>query len=249
MLSLTIPGNNRIAWGARIAGACLLCAGCACFAAAGQTPAGPALGTQQAHRGETPLPGNGPAASHDPADIAATPAEPAALPPPAPVPARVVLNAGRLTVDANDSDLGSILKDVAASSGMTIEGLDKSARVFGHYGPGTPCDVLTELLDGTGYNFVMVGGANGQAPRQLVLSAQSHSSQHAHAAAASADEDDDDSSDGGYQQPLGPGAIENVPPQPSSDEQERMQQHMENLQRMRQILEQQQQQQQENGPQ
>jgi hypothetical protein len=186
-------------------------------------------------------------------------ANPAPAPAPAPmippnpsdtaaIPARVTLIGGKLTVDANNSDLQSILQDVARSSGMTIDGRSQGKRVFGVYGPGTPRDVLTDLLAGSGYNFMMLGGANGSVPSQLVLTAQGSappSKPNGSAAAASDDSDADD------QEPLGPGAIAHPRPQESDDidNQTRAQQHLQNLQDMHDRLEQQQQQQQQNNPQ
>ena len=158
-------------------------------------------------------------------------------------PPHVNLNGGTLTVEANNSDLSTILKDVAAASGMTIDGLNKSARVFGVYGPGTPRDVLTDLLSDTGYNFLMVGGANGTVPRELVLTAQNSNSLPPAASAPSAPSASDDAnSDADYQEPLGPGAIAHPAPEPPDDPQARVQQRLQNLQMMRQQLNQQQQQ-------
>src|SRR5580693_8019283 len=56
----------------------------------------------------------------------------------APKPPQVTLDAGTLTIDANNSDLSTIIEKVAHESGMTVDGLDKSGRVFGVYGPGAP---------------------------------------------------------------------------------------------------------------
>jgi hypothetical protein len=136
---------------------------------------------------------------------AATTVQPSAQPAPAPSaaapslldkpaqPATVTLNGGRLSVTANNSSLTDILHQLASASGMTIDGLDKDTRVFGTYGPGDPRDILSSLLDGAGYNVMMVGGTASGTPRQLLLSARSD----APAAAAQAssrrtvDQDDD----------------------------------------------------------
>lgn len=160
-------------------------------------------------------------------------------------PARVTLTGGTLTVDANNSDLESILQDVARSSGMTIEGSSQGKRVFGVYGPGTPREVLTDLLAGSGYNFMMLGGANGAVPTQLVLTAQGSAPPVKPGNAAAAPSDDPDAD---YQEPLGPGAIAHPRPQESEDidNQTRAQQHLQNLQHMHDLLQQQQQQQQNN---
>lgn len=86
-------------------------------------------------------------------------------------PAAVTLRNGKLTVEANNSDLTQILRDLANISGMTINGLGKGPRIFGVYGPGNSRDVLTALLLGSGYNFIMVGGAVDGTPRELLLTA------------------------------------------------------------------------------
>jgi hypothetical protein len=43
-------------------------------------------------------------------------------------------------------------------------------RVFGTYGPGQARDVLSQLLQGSGYNVIMVGDQGQGAPRRIVLS-------------------------------------------------------------------------------
>jgi hypothetical protein len=116
---------------------------------------------------------------------ASTAVQPTAMPGPAPAatapslldkpaqPAIVTLSGGRLSVTADNSSLTEILHQLASASGMTIDGLDKDTRVFGTYGPGDPRDILGSLLDGAGYNVMMVGGTVSGTPRQLVLSARS----------------------------------------------------------------------------
>ncbi|MGC2636783.1 MAG: hypothetical protein WA294_06370 [Acidobacteriaceae bacterium] len=176
------------------------------------------------------------------------PAEATAQRPPTPSdsvpqPASVVLNNGQLTITADNSDLSTILEKVAGDSGMSIQGLDKSARVFGQYGPASPRDVLTELLSDTGYNFVMLGGAHGTVPRELVLTAQNGKAPLPSASPGqNAASDETDNSDADYQEPLGPGAIAHPPPEPPDDPQARMQQHLQNLERMHEAQQRQQQQ-------
>ena len=87
-------------------------------------------------------------------------------------PATVTLKNGELTVKANNSDLAQILRNVSDLSGMTIDGLHTSDRIFGVYGPGNPSDVLTALLSGSGYNFIIVGDRSDGAPRKLLLTAK-----------------------------------------------------------------------------
>ncbi len=87
-------------------------------------------------------------------------------------PATVSLQNGKLTIEANNSDLTQILQHVAGISGMIIDGLSKRSRIFGIYGPGNPSDVLTGLLAGSGYNFIMAGHRPDGAPSELLLAAQ-----------------------------------------------------------------------------
>jgi hypothetical protein len=85
----------------------------------------------------------------------------------------VNLASGKLTVRADNSSLSEILHDISQASGMKVEGLQAGAsgsqRVFGSYGPGAPRDVLSELLDGAGYNVLMLGVTSSGAPRELAL--------------------------------------------------------------------------------
>lgn len=95
---------------------------------------------------------------------------------PAAEPASISLKSGELTVGAHNSDLAQILRNIAQLSGMQIEGLGHSSRVYGVYGPGKPQAVLTELLSGSGYNFMMVGESRDGAPRRLLLTAETEAS-------------------------------------------------------------------------
>ncbi len=109
--------------------------------------------------------------------VAAAPPAPAAPPPPnwpvndKPVDATVVWDSHGLRIDAHNSSLGQILKDVATNTGTKVEGLGNAdVRVFGTYGPGPANEVISQLLNGTGYNVLMIGDQGAGAPRQIVLS-------------------------------------------------------------------------------
>lgn len=153
---------------------------------------------------------------------------------------------GKLTVQANNADLSTILDRVSQVSGMKINGAAGNARVFGIYGPGTPSQVLTDLLDGVGYNFMMVGDNADGAPSELLLTAKSGAPTTATAAAvpppSPSSESDDKDAD---QEPPGPGAIIHVPPSVAqqadeSQTQQRVQQNLQRLQQMRDDMEKQQ---------
>ena len=75
-----------------------------------------------------------------------------------------------LSIHADNASLTQTLLRIADKTGMHLEGLGGDQRVFGTFGPGAPRDVLNALLDGTGYNVIMVGSLENGAPRQLILS-------------------------------------------------------------------------------
>jgi hypothetical protein len=170
---------------------------------------------------------------------------PAADAPAAEQPAKVVLTQGELTVTADNSDLSQILKHVADLSGMTVDGLGSTGRIYGVYGPGNPREVLTSLLTGSGYNFMMLGSASDGAPRKLLLIAKTADTTPPAARPAPAHSSQDQD-----QEPPGPGAIVNVPPsdpasQTDDDAPARVQRNLQRLEQMRQQQMQQQQQQQD----
>ncbi len=107
------------------------------------------------------------------------PAAPAPQPPPKapdwpvdnkPTPATVVWDAQGLSISANNSSLDQILHEVSRDTGAKVEGLSQDQRVFGSYGPGEPRDVLSQVLEGSGYNVLMLGGQGDGAPEEIVLS-------------------------------------------------------------------------------
>jgi hypothetical protein len=83
--------------------------------------------------------------------------------------AQIVFSGDTLSIRADNSSLSAILHQVAGKSGMQIEGLSGDERVFGTFGPGSPRDVLADLLNGTAYNVVLLGDLSNGAPRQLIL--------------------------------------------------------------------------------
>lgn len=83
-----------------------------------------------------------------------------------------------LEIKASNSSLNQILHQVAVDIGAKLEGLAQDQRVFGRYGPGPASDVLWKLLDGSGYNVVMIGGPGFDRPLEIVLSVRSSASPH-----------------------------------------------------------------------
>ncbi len=82
--------------------------------------------------------------------------------------AKVEYSGGQLSVNASNSSLNQILRDIGRVTGMTITGGVRDERVFGSYGPADTSTILATLLDGTGSNMLLVEDARKQ-PRELVL--------------------------------------------------------------------------------
>jgi hypothetical protein len=77
-----------------------------------------------------------------------------------PTPAKVNFQGGLLTISAQNSTLGEILRDVRKLTGAAIDippGSGANERVIVSLGPGAPRDVLARLLNGSSFDYVMVG--------------------------------------------------------------------------------------------
>jgi hypothetical protein len=112
-----------------------------------------------------------PAAQPQPTPPAPPPPDWPANDPPAP--ANVVWDSHGLLVVASNSSLKQILKDVSTDTGAKIEGLNQDERIFGTYGPGPARDVISQLLDGSSYDVLIVGDQGQGTPRRVVLTARS----------------------------------------------------------------------------
>ena len=180
---------------------------------------------------------------------AKTPGAPAPNTPPAPAaatlppslldkpaqPARVKLSDGQLSVTATNSSLSAILDSIETTSGMKIDGLGKDQRIFGIYGPGNPRDVLSSLLDGAGYNFLMVGDTTSGTPSQVILTQRINAAVPQQATSQPEPEDDDQPVVNNYPpeevtpSPRPPSVI----PQPGADRVRTPQEILQELERMR----------------
>jgi hypothetical protein len=74
------------------------------------------------------------------------------------LPPQVHYSRGQLTIVAENSTLADILAAVRSQTGAQVD-VPPSAteRVVAHLGPGPTRDVLTALLNGTHFNYVMIG--------------------------------------------------------------------------------------------
>lgn len=85
-------------------------------------------------------------------------------------PAKVSYQAGLLTISAQNSSLGEILRDVRKLTGASIEiPPGTNERVIAHLGPGAPRDVLAVLLNGSSFNYVMLGSNSDPAAVSSVV--------------------------------------------------------------------------------
>lgn len=164
--------------------------------------------------------------------------------------AQVRLEGSQLSIAADNSSLSQVLRDIGAATGTRIEGLSGDERVFGRFGPGQPREVLSALLEGAGYNVVMIGDTGKGAPRQLILSSRQNgpaggavanfpTAQPAPSSSAMRDDDSDTDASENQEAPdnANPGAapVPQPPPaRPSDGAIKTPQQYLEELQRMRQ---------------
>jgi len=99
----------------------------------------------------------------------AAPQAPVSLADQPPAAASVTFVKGQLTIQAQNSTLLQILQAITAQTGMKVHGSPGDHRIFGIYGPGAPRAVLSELLSGFSFNYLLVGTAPNGAPQQLIL--------------------------------------------------------------------------------
>jgi hypothetical protein len=193
--------------------------------ALGQTPAARAPGTSAA----PPARKAAHAAKHHRGTSKPSPAPQTPPPPPLtpeqmpPVPPQVTYQNGLLTIVATNSTLSSILHSVATRTGATVDAPPHltGERVAARIGPGTPRAVLSDLLTGPRFDFILVGGDGDPNGVRSIILTPSQSSGSTGAAMvqrpppprpASQEEMETEEEEAGGDQPLPPGS-EN--PQPS----------------------------------
>lgn len=159
------------------------------------------------------------AAPHSPHRRKAVQKDPSPAPPvgpPAPLtqaqmpatPPDVAFSGDQLTITAKNSTLGDILRAVHRQTGAAVDvPANATERVVGVFGPGPVRDVMTVLLNGSHFNYVLLGSASDpHALERVVLISQSTGMEPAGqslangqspspSAAQSAENSDDDSSE------------------------------------------------------
>jgi hypothetical protein len=100
-------------------------------------------------------------------------------PPPTPEqgpssPPEVTFAGGQLTIFARNSTMADVLAAVKQQTGASVEMPASSGeRVVGRFGPGAPRDVMAQLLNGSHYDYVLLGSpADPRALKKVVLIAR-----------------------------------------------------------------------------
>ena len=76
------------------------------------------------------------------------------------LPAQVTYQNNQLTIVALNSTLGDILRAVRTRTGAVVEiPANANERVMGQFGPASARDVLVALLNGSNFNYVLLGSA------------------------------------------------------------------------------------------
>src|SRR5271165_7172237 len=111
--------------------------------------------------------------------VSQTPPAPLTLEQQPPTPPQVTYNNGQLTIASTNATLSQVLHSVQAQTGATVEippGAG-SERVVATLGPGKPQAVLASLLNGSKFNYVILGETNNPgAVQKVILLAKSSAS-------------------------------------------------------------------------
>lgn len=156
-----------------------------------------------------------PAASKiDPVSVAQAPPAPktpAELPPQR---AEVTYSQGKLSVQADNSSLNQILREISRETGIKITGGVAEERVFGKYGPSPASEVLASLLDGTGSNLLLIQ-SDATSPGELILTPRHGGVTPPNPNAPGFDDDNGGGDDAPQPQPaLPPQPVSRFPPPP-----------------------------------
>ncbi|MGH9556061.1 MAG: hypothetical protein ACRD2Y_09605 [Terriglobales bacterium] len=87
-------------------------------------------------------------------------------------PPKVMFRDGQLTIVAENATLAAVMEQVRVTTGAAVEtgSFFGGERVSVRLGPGAPRDVLADLLNGTNYNYVLLGSLrNSQALVRVIV--------------------------------------------------------------------------------
>jgi len=111
-------------------------------------------------------------------EVPQTPPAPPTLEQQPPSPPQVSYRDGQLTIDSQNATLSQVLRSVQMQTGASIDMPSGagSERVVARLGPGKPKDVLASLLNGSKFNYVILGDANNSAGVQKIILLSKNSS-------------------------------------------------------------------------
>src|SRR5580658_3466299 len=152
-------------WRNKAAGVMVLCAAILCPGIANSTDTASSQSHHKAKKPPAPLP-----------DLPSGPTGPVPAIPldsMAPVPPQVSFQNEQLTIVAPNSTLGDILRAVRKQTGAEIEIPAAPERVVTHLGPGSAREVMADLLNGSRFNYVLLGSpADNNVLTRVVLVAK-----------------------------------------------------------------------------
>ena len=188
---------------------------------------------------------------------------PAPIPPTpeqmAPAAPKIIYQNGLLSVESVNARLIDILNGIHTKAGIQFEGIQAAQeRVAGKFGPAPADEVLTSLLRGSRYDYVIIGmPANPALVQRVILSPASGAPAVAAAPAtqpggavqqSEGDEDDNSSEDTAAEVPQGQAPQTGLAQPPGTNTPKSTEQLLEELKRMQQQNLQQNQQNQQNQP-
>jgi hypothetical protein len=152
-------------------------------------------------------------------------------------PPEVSFQGGQLTIVARNSTMGDVLTAVKQRTGAAVDmPAVSSERVVGRFGPGAPRDVMAQLLNGSHYDYVLVGSpAEPGSLKKVVLMArvngpQSPTQQQPNQPMMQGNQnlqavpdiasDDQPEENNNAEAPEGPEAVEQEEPQPDQQQQQ-----------------------------
>lgn len=105
------------------------------------------------------------------AEVPQAPAPPPTLEQTAPTAPRITYQNGQLSIDAHNSTLSQVLRAVQVQTGASMEmpSSASSERVVTQLGPGQPKDVLNSLLNGSKFDYIILGVTGNPGAVQRVI--------------------------------------------------------------------------------
>ncbi len=136
---------------------------------AAEAPAKPAKASVQKAKAKSKSKKKTPEAAPDEAPPA--PLLPYQLPP---KPPKVTFLNGQLTITAENATLASVMEQVRTTTGAAVEtgSFFGGERVSVRLGPGAPRDVIANLLNGSNYNYVLLGSLQDPQALERVIVTQ-----------------------------------------------------------------------------